>query len=69
MKKRINPISYLGWLGIVGVIGINTGDFMLQFSLLTLMMDYSVHFLNDLLFLFSLQLIEPTPFDSSYFVL
>ena len=20
MKKRINPISYLGWLGIVGVI-------------------------------------------------
>ena len=23
MKKRSNPISYLGWLGIVGVIGIN----------------------------------------------
>lgn len=34
MKKRINPISYLGWLGIVGVIGINTGDFMLQLFLI-----------------------------------
>ena len=30
MKKRSNPISYLGWLGIVGVIGINKGEFMLQ---------------------------------------
>ena len=34
MKKRSNPISYLGWLGIVGVIGINTGDFMLQLFLI-----------------------------------
>ena len=34
MKKRINPISYLGWVGIVGVIGINTGDFMLQLFLI-----------------------------------
>ena len=32
MKKRINPISYLGWLGIVGVIGINTGDFIFHIS-------------------------------------
>ena len=38
MKKRINPISYLGWLGIVGVIGINTGDFMLQLFLIYLIL-------------------------------
>lgn len=34
VARRSNPISYLGWLGIVGVIGINTGDFMLQLFLI-----------------------------------
>lgn len=28
--KRHNPLSYLGWLGLVGVVGINTGDWLLQ---------------------------------------
>lgn len=33
MKRKINPLSYLGWLGIVGIIGVNTGDFLLQLFL------------------------------------
>ncbi|MCP1109499.1 DUF3796 domain-containing protein [Ohessyouella blattaphilus] len=31
--ERKNPLSYLGWFGIVGIVGINTGDFLLQLFL------------------------------------
>lgn len=35
MKK--NPVSYFGWLGLIGIIGINTGDFLLQTFLVYLL--------------------------------
>ncbi|GAA0793577.1 hypothetical protein GCM10008910_08930 [Faecalicatena orotica] len=32
--KKHNPLSYLGWLGLVGVVGTNTGDWLLQLFLI-----------------------------------
>lgn len=32
IAKR-NPLSYFGWLGLIGIVGINTGDWELQLFL------------------------------------